>query len=139
MRCKIVRFQKLMWRNMMRLTKSQKASVLYYSIDITGECFNLHPLPPYSSKSLHALFFLFKYTNRNSRLYNFPTKKLGIFTDKILMEVWRDSLVRWERGRKWEKILKTMMFVWLLLRSPIKLPELSFSFSVEVRKSFKKH
>jgi hypothetical protein len=33
MRCKIVRFQKLMWRNMMRSTKSQKASVLYYSID----------------------------------------------------------------------------------------------------------
>ena len=34
MRCKIVRFQKLMWRNMMRLTKSQKASILYYSIDV---------------------------------------------------------------------------------------------------------
>ena len=34
MRCKIVRFQKLMWRNIMRSTKSQKASVLYYSIDI---------------------------------------------------------------------------------------------------------
>ena len=33
MKCKIVRFQKLMWRNMMRSTKSQKASVLYYSID----------------------------------------------------------------------------------------------------------
>jgi hypothetical protein len=29
-----VRFQKLMWRNMMRSTKSQKASVLHYSIDI---------------------------------------------------------------------------------------------------------
>ena len=33
MRCKIVRFQKLMWRNMMKSTKSQKASVLHYSID----------------------------------------------------------------------------------------------------------
>ena len=33
MRCKIVIFQKLMWRNMMRSTKSQKASVLHYSID----------------------------------------------------------------------------------------------------------
>ena len=34
MRCKIVRFQKLMWRNIMRSTKSQKASVLHYSIDM---------------------------------------------------------------------------------------------------------
>ena len=34
MRCKIVRFQKLMWRNMMRSTKSQKVSVLHYSIDM---------------------------------------------------------------------------------------------------------
>ena len=33
MRCKIVRFQKLMWRNMMKSTKSQKVSVLHYSID----------------------------------------------------------------------------------------------------------
>ena len=33
MRCKIVRFQKLMWRNMMRSTKSQKTSILHYSID----------------------------------------------------------------------------------------------------------
>ena len=33
MRCKIVRTQKLLWRNIMRSTKSQKASVLYYSID----------------------------------------------------------------------------------------------------------
>ena len=33
MRYKIVRFQKLMWRNMMRSTKSQKASILYYNID----------------------------------------------------------------------------------------------------------
>ena len=34
MRCKIVRFQKLMWRNMMKSTKSQKASILHYNIDI---------------------------------------------------------------------------------------------------------
>jgi hypothetical protein len=34
MRCKIVRFQKLMWRNMIRSIKSQKVSVLHYSIDI---------------------------------------------------------------------------------------------------------
>ena len=31
MRCKIERFQKFMWRNMMRSTKSQKASILYYN------------------------------------------------------------------------------------------------------------
>ena len=36
MRCKIVRFQKLIWRNMMRSTKSQKALILYYSIDRWG-------------------------------------------------------------------------------------------------------
>ena len=34
MRCKIVRFQKLMWHNIMRSTKSKKVSVLHYSIDI---------------------------------------------------------------------------------------------------------
>ena len=33
MRCKIVRFQKFMWRNMMRAIKSQKVLVLHYSID----------------------------------------------------------------------------------------------------------
>ena len=33
MRCKIMKTQKLMWRNIMRSTKSQKVSVLYYSID----------------------------------------------------------------------------------------------------------
>ena len=33
MRCKIVRFQKFMWHNMMRLTKSQKVSILHYNID----------------------------------------------------------------------------------------------------------
>ena len=40
MRCKIVRTQKLMWRNIMRSTKSQKASVLHYSIDNVNESIN---------------------------------------------------------------------------------------------------
>jgi hypothetical protein len=34
MRYKIVRFQKLIWRNMMRSTKSKKTLVLHYSIDV---------------------------------------------------------------------------------------------------------
>ena len=34
MRYKIVRFQKLMWRNMMRSIKSKKISILHYSIDL---------------------------------------------------------------------------------------------------------
>ena len=34
MKCKIVRFQKLMWYNMMRSTKSKKVSVLHYNIDM---------------------------------------------------------------------------------------------------------
>ena len=34
MRCKIVRFQKLMWRNIMRPIKIQKVLVLHYSIDV---------------------------------------------------------------------------------------------------------
>ena len=34
MRYKIVRFQKFMWRNIMRSTKSQKVLVLNYSIDM---------------------------------------------------------------------------------------------------------
>jgi hypothetical protein len=33
MRCKIVRTQKFMWRNIMRSTKSKKTLVLHYSID----------------------------------------------------------------------------------------------------------
>ena len=33
MRCKIVRFQKLIWCNMMRSIKSKKVSILRYSID----------------------------------------------------------------------------------------------------------
>ncbi len=36
MMCKIVRFQKLMWSNIMRSTKNKKIkiSILYYSIDV---------------------------------------------------------------------------------------------------------
>ena len=41
MRCKIVRIQKLMWCNIMRSIKSQKVSVLHYSIDIDGNVFCL--------------------------------------------------------------------------------------------------
>ena len=33
MRCKIMRTQELMWSNIMRSTKSQKVSILHYSID----------------------------------------------------------------------------------------------------------
>ena len=33
MRCKIVRTQKFKWCNIMKSTKSQKVSVLHYSID----------------------------------------------------------------------------------------------------------
>ena len=41
MRCKILRTQKLMWRNIMRSIKSQKVSVLHYSININGNVFYL--------------------------------------------------------------------------------------------------
>ena len=34
MRCKIVITQKLIWRNIIKSTKSQKVSVLHYSIDV---------------------------------------------------------------------------------------------------------
>jgi hypothetical protein len=37
MRCKIVRTQKLMWRNIMRSIKSKKTSILHYSIDKGGD------------------------------------------------------------------------------------------------------
>ena len=37
MRCKIERTQKLMWHNIMRSTKSQKTSILHYSIDFARE------------------------------------------------------------------------------------------------------
>ena len=33
MRCKIVRTQKFMWRNIIRSTKSQKVMILHYNID----------------------------------------------------------------------------------------------------------
>ena len=34
---KIIRFQKLMWRNMMKSTKNQEASILYYNINIYSD------------------------------------------------------------------------------------------------------
>ena len=34
MRCKIARTQKFMWHYIMRSTKSQKVSILHYSIDM---------------------------------------------------------------------------------------------------------
>ena len=42
MRCKIMRIQKFMWRNIMSSTKSQKASVLHYSIDKSPLFFQAH-------------------------------------------------------------------------------------------------
>ena len=53
MRCKIVRFQKLMWHNMMRSTKSQKALVLHYNINYK-ECKEYGQLP----ESGHLKFLL---------------------------------------------------------------------------------
>ena len=51
MRCKIVKTQKLMWRNIMRLIKSQKVLILHYSID-NGFIINY-------VKSFRILFFFF--------------------------------------------------------------------------------
>ena len=34
MKCKIVKIQKFMWRNIMKSNKSQKVSILHYSIDL---------------------------------------------------------------------------------------------------------
>ena len=45
MRCKIVIFQKLIWRNMMRSTKSQKASILHYSIDLIQYNLSINKTP----------------------------------------------------------------------------------------------
>ena len=42
MRCKIARTQKLMWRNIMRSSKSQKVLALHYSIDIYIILMNLY-------------------------------------------------------------------------------------------------
>ncbi len=51
MRCKIVRFQKLVWRNMIKSTKIQKASVLHYSIDYN----NGTPIPSRNSNLKYNL------------------------------------------------------------------------------------
>ena len=50
MRCKIVRTEMLMSRNIMKLTKSQKASVLHYSIDILE----------YQTKKKKTLYYVIK-------------------------------------------------------------------------------
>jgi hypothetical protein len=43
-----------MWRNMMRSTKSQKASILYYSIDYPKKKVGLREsMPPSSNPTLH--------------------------------------------------------------------------------------
>ena len=47
MRCKIVRTQKFMYRNIMKLTKSQKTLVLHYNID-----FRIHYLCERGTKYL---------------------------------------------------------------------------------------
>jgi predicted aspartyl protease len=44
MKYKIVRFQKLMWRNMIRSTKSKKISTLHYSIDILNKNIYIHTI-----------------------------------------------------------------------------------------------
>ena len=66
MRCKIVRFQKFMWRNMKRSTKSQKVLVLHYStnrkpVRYTGKLLKIKSkliLIPFTS---FVEFFLFIY------------------------------------------------------------------------------
>ena len=55
MRCKIVRFQKLMWHNMMRSTKNQKASILHYSIDNNNNNNKTMPTIPIAL-SFHLVF-----------------------------------------------------------------------------------
>ncbi len=44
MRYKIIRFQKLMWHNIMRLTKSQKVLILHYGIDRYVSIINVNAL-----------------------------------------------------------------------------------------------
>ena len=54
MRCKIARIQKLMWSNIMSSTKSQKTSVLHYSIDIDIDSFILpHVVHNTNTSSIH--------------------------------------------------------------------------------------
>ena len=59
-----MRFQKLMWRNMMRSTKSQKASVLHYStsrkhVRCTGKLLKI------KSKLIFIPFFFFFFVVQN--------------------------------------------------------------------------
>ena len=51
MRCKIVRTQKLMWRNIIRSTKSQKVLILHYSINVGLDSH-------FNTMSLYSFFYL---------------------------------------------------------------------------------
>ena len=59
MRCKIVRFQKLMWHNLMRSTKSQKISILHYNIDYSWLDFSLLDFGQFDS--FRGPFFSFSF------------------------------------------------------------------------------
>ena len=79
MRCKIVKTQKLMWRNIMKSTKSQKVSVLHYSIDI--ELINCNIV---SLKIKNFNYFIYIYISGNPEtiLLNEPVPKYFVLTDK---------------------------------------------------------
>ena len=68
MRCKIVRFQKLMWRNIMKLTKSKKkTSVLHYSINYHDFIFskkklrNFHGTNKHKNRNFFKFIYLFSW------------------------------------------------------------------------------
>ena len=60
MRCKIMRTQKFMWRNIIRSIKSQKVSILHYSIDIdyNNEVGGTHYSTAFSSFSIYCDIFV---------------------------------------------------------------------------------
>ena len=74
MRCKIVRFQKLMWRNIMKSTKSQKTSVLHYNIDWI--IFNL-------CQKKNYIILNFNYLMINTFLVIFLNQKVGSILNPI--------------------------------------------------------
>jgi hypothetical protein len=66
MMCKIMRTQKLMWRNIMRSTKSQKVSVLHYTsrkpVRCTGKLLKIKSkliFIPFISFVEYVFFFFF--------------------------------------------------------------------------------
>ena len=69
MRCKIVRFQKLMWRKIMRSTKSQKVLVLHYStnrkpVRCTGKLLKIKSkliLIPFTSFDEYIYIYIYIY------------------------------------------------------------------------------